>query len=205
MNKLYPIAKESTRHLFVDPALSKPTAIHAEGYEQGELTGFIKPGRVPNLAQLCKPENTTFSVTEEPDMETLGITEILFGMFDNNDVWTVCHVEGLDIKLKKDGPATASLKNTSIQISADLITDGIFIGDKVDLKPDSIVAIDLDILYSRGTRCLEYSNKGGYDQRTPQILGLKFNLDYKDSKSTESLFKTAPAEIKQTFHREIAA
>lgn len=204
MKKLYPIAKESTRHLFVDPAISKPSAIHAEGYEHGELTGFIKPGRVPNLALLCKPENTSFSVTEEPDMDTLGITEILFGMFDRNNIWTVCHIKGLDIKLQKDGPATASLKGGNIRLNTDFITDGIFIGDKVDLQP-GIVGIDLDILYSRGTRCLEYSNKGGYDSGTPQVLGLKFNLDYKDSKSTKSLFKSAPAEVKQIYRREIAA
>lgn len=204
MKKLYPIAKESTRHLFVDPALSKPSVIHAEGYEQGELTSFIKPGRVPNLALLCKPENASFSVTEEPDMDTLGITEVLFGMFDRNNVWTVCHVEGLDIKLQKDSPGTTSLKGGNIRLNTDFITDGIFIGNKVDLQP-GIVGIDLDILYSRGTRCLEYSNKGGYDLGTPQILGLKFNLDYKDSKSTKSLFKSAPVEIKQTYRREIVA
>lgn len=37
-------------------------------YKDNDIqTNFIKPGIVPNLLELCKPENWTWSISEEPD------------------------------------------------------------------------------------------------------------------------------------------
>lgn len=181
MKKLYPVVTPSTGHLFIDPSLFKPYAINQEGYGKGEKTSFIKPGKVLNLMELCKPDNKTFTVTEEPDINTLSITEIIFGMFDRANVWTVCHVKDLDIKLSHTSPAKSVIDGPLV-IGTESVTDGIFIGDRVDLEPNTTFMININLTYSRGSRCLEYSNNGGYYTGKPQILGLKFNLDHKDSK-----------------------
>lgn len=186
MNKLFPIASKATRHLFVDPALARPSFISGEGYVSGEMTSFIKPGKVPNLALLCQPEDVKFTVTEEPSTETMKVKEILFGAKDHQGAWTVCLVRNVDAKLAKDGPARSLLKgHVCIQPESQVI-NGIFSEEIVNLG-DQPVLIPIDLMYERGTRALtlKADPRAGIDTGIPQILGIKLDLDWVDSKSVK--------------------
>lgn len=207
MNKLYPIATAATRHLFVDPAIYHPFDI-IDSHYSGEKSSFIKPGVVPNLMQLCMPEGVYYSVTEEPDFDEMYVEEILFGLHHNGN-WGVFRVPVL-VRLDKLNQSNWGFKGT-IKVSTREpinINTGVH---GVDPRPETVtdddmsLMIDLDINYARSTRCLEFTTVGNFDNSKPQILGMCFDLKYKDSKSTKSLFKAPPAEIKQTYRREIAA
>lgn len=184
MNKLFPIASKATRHLFVDPAIARPSFISGEGYVSGEMTSFIKPGKVPNLALLCQPEDVKFTVTEEPSIDTMAVKEILFGVHDHQGIWTVCLVRGLTSQLFKDGPARSILKTTlAINPAIHRITNGIFSEEPVNLG-DKPTLIPIDLMYERGTRALTLKPVAGagIDTGKPQILGIKLDLDWVDSK-----------------------
>ncbi|AEV89585.1 hypothetical protein OBP_148 [Pseudomonas phage OBP] len=170
MQKLFPIANRNTRHLFIDPLLSKPSFVAGEGYVSGEMTSFIKPGKVPNLAELCRPEDVKFTVTEEPDPTTMGISEIMFGMYDENKEWRVVSVTDLDIPFVADGPARSTI-------------DGCM-AVQHPFKEKGMVNIPISLLYERGTRALTFKEvpNVGYDSGVPQILGIKLNLDWRDAK-----------------------
>lgn len=185
MNKLFPIANKTTRHLFVDPALARPSFISGEGYVSGEMTSFIKPGKVPNLALLCQPEDVKFTVTEEPSMETMKVKEILFGAYNTDGEWTVCLVRDLAIPLVKDGPSR-SLLQTEITIDPEneAVINGVSSTELADVGEKHIL-ISIDLMYERGTRALTLTpiEGAGIDSGIPQILGIKLDLDWIDSKS----------------------
>ncbi|QBZ70669.1 hypothetical protein pETSU_088 [Edwardsiella phage pEt-SU] len=184
MNKLFPIANKTTRHLFVDPALARPSFISGEGYVSGEMTSFIKPGKVPNLALLCQPEDVKFTVTEEPSVDTMKVTDILFGAFNSDNQWTVCLLREVKAQLAKDGPARSVLDgHVVINPDHNSVVDGIT-GEPVNLG-DEPVMIPIDLLYERGTRGLTLKpvEGVGIDTGKPQILGIKLDLDWIDSKS----------------------
>lgn len=184
MNKLFPIASKATRHLFVDPAISRPSFISGEGYVSGEMTSFIKPGKVPNLALLCQPEGEKFTVTEEPSVDTMAVKEVLFGAKDHQGVWTVCLVRDVKGLLFKDGPARSLLQGTiNVHPGFHHITDGVHPEESVNLG-DKPVMIGIDLLYERGTRALTLKpiEGVGIDSGKPQILGIKLDLDWIDSK-----------------------
>lgn len=185
MNKLFPIANKATRHLFVDPALARPSFISGEGYVSGEMTSFIKPGKVPNLALLCQPEDVKFTVTEEPSMEIMALKDVLFGAFDSQGNWTVCLVRDLFMKFKKDGPARATLDGHILIQPHHKVYDGVNSDQVVTLAINKPTLIPINILYERGTRALTLTpiEGAGIDSGIPQILGIKLDLDWVDSKS----------------------
>lgn len=201
MEKLYPIATAATRHLFVDPAIYQPFCIIDPHYRT-ERSSYLKPGIVPNLMQLCMPEGQYFSVTEEPDFDNMFIDEIMFGMH-YQDSWEVFrvpvmfHLEKLDqgnwgiarpVEIPLRSPININTGKTGIEL------------------PDSLVlAIDINVHYARGTRRLEITTTGTYDNGKPQILGMCFDLTHLDSKSSTLPFKTEPKEVVQTYRREIVA
>lgn len=184
MNKLFPIASKATRHLFVDPAIARPSFISGEGYVSGEMTSFIKPGKVPNLALLCQPEGEKFTVTEEPSVKTMRVKDILFGAKDHQGVWTVCLIRDIHVGFKQDGPSRA-LCQTEIVIDPEdfAITNGIYTQAQVNLG-EGAIRIPIDLMYERGTRALTLKpvEGVGIDSGTPQILGIKLDLDWVDSK-----------------------
>lgn len=183
MEKLFPIASKATRHLFVDPAVSRPTFVKGEGYVSGEMTSFIKPGKVPNLALLAQPEDTKFTVTEEPNIDTLAVTDILFGARDHQGTWQVCLVKGVNAKLTKDGPSRSILQGHIVIHPDSPVSDGIF-GDKIVNLGDQPTAVPIELMYERGTRALTLKEIDGvgYDSGKPQVLGIKLNLDWIDSR-----------------------
>lgn len=185
MNKLFPIANKTTRHLFVDPALARPSFISGEGYVSGEMTSFIKPGKVPNLALLCQPEDVRFTVTEEPSMEVMALKDVLFGAFNSQGEWTVCLAKDLYMKFKKDGPARAELNGYITIQPYTKVYDGVNNDQTVSLSDKEVLSIPVNILYERGTRALTLTpvEGVGIDSGVPQILGIKLDLDWVDSKS----------------------
>lgn len=170
MQKLYPIASKETRHLFIDPLLSLPTFISGEGYVSGETTSFIKPGKVPNLALLCQPEGVKFTVTEEPDPNTMAVTELKVGLYDDQGEWCVVTIPDLNVLFEQDGPSRATIKG------------GITVPHL--FKTGSTINIPIDLLYERSTRALTFKEHptAGYDSGIPQVLGIKLNLDWRDAK-----------------------
>ena len=184
MNKLFPIASKATRHLFVDPAIARPSFISGEGYVSGEMTSFIKPGKVPNLALLCQPEDVKFTVTEEPSVETIAVKEVLFGARDHQGIWTVCLIRNVDAKLTKDGPSRSLLQGHIVfNPESTRVTNGIYNEEPVNLG-SQLVNIPIDLMYERGTRALTLKPiaGAGIDSGIPQILGIKLDLDWVDSK-----------------------
>lgn len=184
MNKLFPIANKATRHLFVNPIISRPSFVAGEGYVSGEMTSFIKPGKVPNLALLCQPEDVKFTVTEEPNVDTMAVTDVLFGAPDHQGVWTLCFVRGVNAKLAKDGPSRSLLQGHIVITPGSVVTNGIFSNEPVNLG-DEPVLIPIDLMYERGTRALTLKEAEGvgFDTIKPQILGIKLNLEWVDSKT----------------------
>lgn len=183
MQKLYPIANRNTRHLFIDPLLSLPTFVAGEGYVSGEMTSFIKVGKVPNLVELCRPEGERFSITEEANIDTMAVTEIIFGAYNYKKEWTVCHAKGMTVKLAKFDAARSFLKG---QISVPLgdIYDPINQDENVLFIEDQPLLVEIDILYERATRAFTLcaGKNTGFDTGKPQLLGVKLNLDWLDSK-----------------------
>lgn len=180
MQKLYPIATAKTRHLFIDPIISQPWEIMAEGYTKREEVSYIKPGIVPNLMDLCKPEGVRFSITEEPDMEKLVVTELIFAAFDYKGDWKLYRVEDLDWPFKSNGPVGCQIKNYGA-IDVDTIKE-VETGDTAIFEEEFSLEIELDLLYERGTRRLTFTPTGSYDSGKPQVLGIMLNLEHKDSK-----------------------
>lgn len=183
MQKLHPVASKATRHLFIDPLLCRPTFISAEGYVTGEMTSFIKPGKVPNLVDLCCPEDMKLTVTEEPNIETMKVAEVIFGARNYNGDWTVCHIKRLNSKLAKDGPGRAILKGY-IVAPLERIYDPLNPDENVLFLEDQPLVIEIDLLYERATRTLTLKTPedAGFDTGKPQILGIRLDLDYHDAK-----------------------
>lgn len=180
MEKLFPIANKDTRHFFIEPLIHKPWYIKEPGYEPHTETSYIKPGKIPNLMELCRPEGHRFSITEEPNIDTLAIESIVFGMRNTAGVWGLYMAKGLNIKPAANGPSHSVLEGIIVLRGHQLI-DPMF-DEPVDIDPAAIVPIDINLYYARGSRCLEYSNEGNIDNGKPQILGLTFKLEHKDSK-----------------------
>lgn len=170
MQKLYPIANKATRHLFIEALLSRPTFISGEGYVSGEMTSYIKPGKVPNLAELCQPEGVKFTVTEEPNPETIAITGVVVGLYNEKEQWSVAEIKDLSFELVKDGPARSVL-------DGHLVVPHPF-------KEGANANIPITVIYERGTRALTISGcpRAGLDTGIPQVLGIKLNLDHRDAK-----------------------
>lgn len=178
MKHLHPIATPETRHLFIDPIIRNPWPILSDGYGS-EHTSYIKPGVVPNLMLLCKPEDARFSITEEPNMDELYIKQIVFGAFDVEGAWKNYFAVSLKIKLTSDGCVGCSIKDT-----VKLPTAWIFeldTGNKADLL-GSELSVELDVKYERGTRRLTFKPTGSYDSGKPEVHGIVLNLEHKDSK-----------------------
>lgn len=182
MQRLLPIASKETRHLFVDPAIVEPWCIEEEGYTNKETTSYIKPGKVPNLMMLCKPEGVRFSITEEPDMDKLIVDSILIGAYDIHGDFRVFSADflnnGLGVRLTRNGAIGAKLKGlVGIDTTGMIGIDG----QDVEFRNDELY-VDIDLTYSRGSRCLEYTNMGTFDNKEPIIYGITLSLTHKDSK-----------------------
>lgn len=203
MNKLKPISNQTTRHLFIDPVLSQPWCFREDGYQDNEKTSYIKPGVVPNLMALCTPAGHKFSVTEEPDINNMFVDDLVIAMFNEDGEWGHYTIPAVNAKFNITGPSTATLDgHIVIRDIVDVLDE---CEDPIRLPEGSIINIPIYITYHRATRELILRSEGNFDNGKPQILGITLDLKYKDSKSTKSLFKSAPAEIKQTYRREIAA
>lgn len=179
MEKLVPLVTAETRHLFVDPAVCVPWNISMKDYPGCPETSYLKPGKVPNLMDLCKPEGARFSITEEPNPDTMTIDEIVFGVFDIQGNWYLCVAEDLGITLEKDGAASMSLNG---HVSIDPSTVRAMHGDYYPELSSDPILVELNVHYARGTRCFQYSTTATYDNQKPQVYGLALELDYKDSK-----------------------
>jgi len=203
MEALYPIAAAESRHLFVDPAIYDVWHIIDPDYTAGGYSsGYIKPGKVPNLVELCRPKDVYLSVTEEIDLDHFYLDDILFHMH-HEGYWEQFRVYH-HIKIEKLDAGNWGL-NQTLQIPSRSVihtTTGV-----KGLGPNypKFVEIEIKLNYARGTRCLEFSTVGNYDNDKPQILGITLDMKHKDSKSTKSLFKSAPAEVKPTYRRAVAA
>ncbi|EBY9763988.1 hypothetical protein D5W64_12815 [Salmonella enterica subsp. enterica serovar Saintpaul] len=178
MQRLYPVATPETRHLFVDPGIQNVWGIDDSKYV-GKDTSFLKPGKIPNLVLLCQPDGEKFTVTEEVDPDKIFIDEILFGIMDDNGIWQVCIIDELNTRLAALSPATWGLDGV-ISVYGNQITT--IYGDSLEIDEDKIILIDIKIDYARATRCMEISSKGTYDNGKPQLYGVTFNLEHKDSK-----------------------
>jgi hypothetical protein len=180
MFHLNPIANEETRHLFVDPSIYHVFDINDDLYKRLKLeTGYVKPGKVLNLVELCRPKDLVFSVTEEIDLDQFYIDRVLFGMH-HNGAWEK-FVAYLSVQINKKDAA-----NWGVDGNLVISTDAVFNthdGEKGIVIPDTnVINIPIKLNYARGSRCLEYSTEGTYDNGKPQILGLTFDMVHKDSK-----------------------
>lgn len=179
MQRLYPVATSATRHLFVDPGIQDVWGIDDSKYNH-KNTSFLKPGIIPNLVLLCQPDGEKFTVTEEVDPEKIFVDEILFGLMDDNGIWQVCIAEDLNVRLAGTSPATWELHGHISVRGCQLTT---IFGDSVEVDEDKIFLIDIHINYARATRCMEISSEGTYDNGKPQLYGVTFKLEHKDSKT----------------------
>jgi hypothetical protein len=203
MEALYPIASAESRHLFVDPAIFDTWHIIDPDYTAGGYSsGYIKPGKVPNLVELCRPKERYMSVTEEIDLDHFYLDDILFHMHYEGywDQFRVYH----RIKLEKLDAANWGFNGTLSIPSRSIIHTQTGTKGLGPNYPD-LLEIELKLNYARGTRCLEFSTVGNYDNDKPQILGITLDMKHKDSRSTVSLFKNKPQEVVQTYRREIVA
>jgi hypothetical protein len=203
MEALYPIASAESRHLFVDPAIYGVWHILAPDYTAGGYSsGYIKPGKVPNLVQLCCPKDVCLSVTEEIDLDQFYLDDILFNMHYEGywEQFRVFH----HIKIEKLDAGNWGLNQILRIPSRSVIHTETGVKGLGPNHPD-FIEIEIKLNYARGTRCLEFSTVGNYDNDKPQILGITLDMKYKDSKSTVLPFKTEPKEIVQTYRREIVA
>ena len=177
MNKLYPIAKPETRHLFISPAIHQEWEISNPDYE-GLKTSYLKPGKVPNLMELTRPADVRYSITEEPDMETFAITGIIYGVMDVEGYWHVCTSENLSVKMTRESAATWSLDGV-IAIPPHQVFPAT---DHVVDFGEAPILVPVKLHYARGTRCLQISTSGTYDNGKPELYGITVNMDHKDSK-----------------------
>lgn len=177
MIKLYPIAKPETRHLFISPAIQQEWDIEKPGYE-GKKTSYLKPGKIPNLMALCMPEDVRYSITEEPDMDTFAIDDIVYGAKDVNGYWHVCTAENLGVKMTRESAGTWALDGV-IAIPPNQVFPAT---DEVIDFGDAPILVPVKLHYARGTRCLQISTSGTYDNGKPELYGLTFWMDHKDSK-----------------------
>lgn len=211
MNKLFPIANETTRQYFVDPAHFFPTDIQAEGYNEGEQTAFLKPGKVGDLMDLCRPKGVFFAKTEEPDPENIVIDEMIVGLrgqIEDDVVGSKFHLvmfENVNIKLEACGPSSYGLNGViSIMITGKETTaTGLPISWM--FNKGTIISIPFKASYSRGSRCFEFAGEGTYDNGKPVVFGIKLDLTHKDSRSSVSPFKYKPTTEVKRYHREIVA
>lgn len=203
MELLYPIASAETRHLFVDPSIYGVWDIIDPSYTKlGYRSGYLKPGKISNLVQLCRPKEVTFSVTEEIDLDDFHIEDILFCMHHDGH-WQQFRVFH-HVKVEKLDAGNWGLNGTLVIPTRQIINTET--GEKgITIKGTDILNIELTLNYARGTRCLEFSTEGTYDNGKPQILGITLDMKYKDSKSEIPKFKTQMREVTQTYHREIVA
>lgn len=203
MEALHPIASAETRHLFVDPSVYGVWHILAPGYTAGGYeSGYLKPGKVPNLVELCRPKDVDMSVTEEIDLDQFYLTDILFGMHYEGywEQFRVYH----HVKIEKLDAGNWGI-NTTLSIPTRSVIHTQTGVKGLNIPDVDTLNIELKLNYARGTRCLEFSTEGTYDNDKPQILGITLDMVHKDSRLPGSLFKSPPAEIKQTYRREIAA
>lgn len=185
MERLYPIANASTRHLFVDPSIYRPWDIIDDRYPY-QQTGYLKPGKIPNLMALCMSDDVGYTVTQEPDTDKMVIEDILFGM-KYEGVWTVFR-KSTQTRLTQLDQGTWGLEGLLL-IPTDSVRE-VETGEKGIALPDTKhIHLDMNVKYSRATRCLEFTTSGTYDNGKPQILGITFDLEYKDSKSLDLPFK----------------
>jgi len=199
MEKLFPIATAASRHLFVDPSIYGPWDIIASGYT-GERTGYLKPGVIPNLVQLCAPTNVAMTVTEEVDPDHFVIDGILIGMMDpDHDYWKVYRAN-LDVKLDRLNAANWGVDTTLVIPVRNLID----VNTGKHGEGPATIEIELSLNYARATRCLEYKTAGNYDNGKPEILGLIFDLTHKDSKLLQRQFKLSAAPSVPSYRRAIA-
>ncbi len=179
MYKLYPVAKPETRHLFVDPVIYEPWEFFIDGYPQPSETGYIKPGTVPNLMELCRPSGVKFSITEEPNPDCLAITGILIAVKSEGGFWVTCAIDDLNVKLNKEGPGTWSLVGDLTIPKKDLVNGYTY--EELTFDNNDPLLVQIDLQYVRGSRTLTYSNNGNYDNCKPQLLGITLDLRHKDS------------------------
>lgn len=179
MNKLYPIATAATRHLFVHPSISTPWDIVGTYGYKGEESAYLKPGKVENLMELCRPADKIFTVFEEPNPDTIAIDDVLFGVKDINGHWVTCRSTSTDIKLTKLNAAQWGLEgpiSVNVYDLIDTFSGGsVFLGDKKELL------IPIKLRYDRATRALEWSSSSTFDDGI-ELIGITLDLDWKDSK-----------------------
>lgn len=178
MNKLHPIAKPETRQYFIDPSIYTPWDIIDGGFT-GEQTSYLKPGNIPNLMDLCKKEDQVFTVTEEPDTDKLLVDGTIFAMH-HQGYWQVFRSE-VGFALDKLDAGNWGFNGLIVIPMRSVIN--IATGEKgISLPDTNLITIDIKLNYARGSRTLEFSNTGTYDNGKPQLLGVTFDLEYKDSK-----------------------
>ncbi|UQT02793.1 hypothetical protein YUBABA_00400 [Serratia phage vB_SmaM-Yubaba] len=182
MKRLFPICNQATRDLFIHPSICQAwDIVDAEGYTSGEETSYLKPGKIKNLAKLCKPENVYFTVTEEPNPDTMMIDEIMIGIKDKDGYWKNVNVSSVATKLEKLNAAQWGLDG---HVTVD-VSEGIGIGqdgEKIDLGDVKVLNIPIKLRYDRATRALEFSSSATYDREGMEVLGLILDLEWRDAK-----------------------
>lgn len=179
MNKLYPIATAATRHLFVHPSIESPwDIVGATGYT-GEQSAYLKPGKIENLMTLCKPEGVTFTVFEEPDPDTIAISDVLFGIKDISGHWITCRSTGTHVVLGKLNAAQWGIDGNIGILAGELID--INTGKNPQLGNTIEVRLPINIRYDRATRALTWSSIPTFDDGI-EAIGIELDLDWKDSK-----------------------
>lgn len=180
MEKLYPIAKAETRHLFVHPSIRSPwDIVGATGYT-GEETSYLKPGKVENLMKLCKPEGVTFTVFEEPNTDKMVLDGVLFSIKDVSGHWVTCRAVVKGLTLSKLNASQWGFEGNIDVLGEDVID--MDTGTHPHLGCVEGIWIPIKLRYDRATRCLEWSSHVTYDNAGIELLGITLDLDWVDSK-----------------------
>lgn len=179
MKKLYPIITKENSHLFVDPSIHQPDYVALD--QSDDFTSFIKPGRIPNLMNLCAPKGMVVSKTIEPNIKTMAIESVIFGALDKFGDWAIVRIDGLNIRLAQEGPSVSKLDgNILLAIGKPHLTD-YRTGEPVYFEGN--VHANIKAKYYRGSRELTWDNTGNFFNQETQIYGIKLNLDLIDSKN----------------------
>lgn len=183
MKKLFPIANKETRSLFVHPSICQAWEIGSEheGYGPEHETSFLKPGKIKNLAKLCKPDNVYFTVTEEPNPETMAIDELLIGIKDKEGFWHNLTLSDLDTKVERLNAAQWGIDGmVCVPVDESLCCQ--YTGEPIDLGDTKVINVPIKLRYDRATRALEFFSSASYDVEGLELLGMILNLDWRDAK-----------------------
>lgn len=184
MKKLFPLANKETRSLFVHPSICQAWEIGTEheGYGPEHETSFLKPGLIPNLAKLCKPDNVYFTVTQEPNPDTMAIDELLIGIKDKEGFWHNLTLSNLEVKLERLNAAQWGIDGVvSVPVDENLTCR--YDGTYIHLGETKVINVPIKLRYDRATRALSFSSPISYDVEGMELLGMVLDIDWRDAKS----------------------